>query len=71
MSGKISLLSAGESKDLAWLDAVLRKELEVKTQLLGPESEKGERHQISFLNRIVSWEAAGIRYEPDPDRQKS
>ena len=59
-------MSTAAAKDLEWLDGILRKELAVKTELLGPPGEPGVKQQLMFLFRAVSWESAGIRYEADP-----
>ena len=44
----------------------MKKDLEVKTEMLGPKGEPGCVDQMQFLIRIVSWDHRGIRYEPDP-----
>ena len=59
-------MSTGEIDDLKWLGSVLEKYREVKTELLGPKSMTGAKQQLAFLNRAISWEEAGIRYEADP-----
>ena len=59
-------MSTAKAAELDWLNNVLRKELAVKTEILGPAGEKDAKQQIMFLNRVITWEAAGIRYEADP-----
>jgi len=59
-------LSTASGPNLKWMDGVLRGQLEVKTETLGPKSEAGMKQQMLFLNRVVSWENGGIRYEADP-----
>ena len=59
-------LSTASGVNLKWLDVVLRTKLEVKTELLGPKNEEIAKQQIMFLDRVVSWEEGGLRYEPDP-----
>ena len=44
----------------------LREHFDIKTEILGPKSEKDCVDQIKVLNRIVTWEAEGITWEPDP-----
>ena len=39
-------MSAADPKDLNWLEGILRKDLAVKTELLGPASEVGRRHPL-------------------------
>jgi hypothetical protein len=56
--------SVGSEEDLAWLDAEFKRSFEVKSQTLGPEARHSQ--QIRVLNRIISWTAEGIVYEPDP-----
>ena len=43
---------------------LLSKEFEMKAEILGPEA--GMVKQLKFLNRIVTWEAEGVTWEPDP-----
>ena len=59
-------LSAGKPQDLKWLESKTKEYLEVKVEMLGPKGEVGCVDHIKFLNRIVSWESSGLRYEPDP-----
>ena len=59
-------LSTASGSALSWLNNVLKSELEVKTEVLGPDGEAGCKQQIQFLNRVLSWESSGIRYEADP-----
>ena len=61
-----NVMSTATAKSLAWINEVLKKKLEVKTEMLGPAGEGECRDQIQFLNRILSWESCGIRYEADP-----
>ena len=57
-------VSEGPEKNLLAMDEMLRKEFEVKTEILGPE--KRHVQQVKILNRVVSWEDDGIVWEPDP-----
>ena len=59
-------MSTARGADLEWLEAVLKKKLAVKTEVLGPASEKGSKQQLMFMNRVLTWETGGIRYEADP-----
>jgi hypothetical protein len=59
-------MSTAKGSDLVWLEEVLKKKLAVKTELLGPASEKGAKQQLMFLNRVLTWETGGVRYEADP-----
>ena len=59
-------MSTGSAKSLEWLEEVLKGKLEVKTEVLGPAGESRCKEQIRFLNRVLSWESGGIRYEADP-----
>ena len=60
-------LTAGSDDDLTWMHTEIAKKLEVKTGRLGP---KPGEEQLKFLNRIISWEKGGIRYEADPRHQE-
>ena len=44
----------------------MRKSFLVKSEMLGPEGEEGCVQQGKFLNRVISWEADGLVWEPDP-----
>ena len=56
-------LSAAEGSQLTWLQKELSKQLDIKTERMGePEDQK----QMKFLNRVITWEKGGIRYEADP-----
>ena len=59
-------MSTGPMKSLGWLEAILKSKLEVKTEILGPQSEERCKDQVQFLNRVISWESKGIRYEAGP-----
>ena len=59
-------LSTADGNGLDWMESILKKELEVKTERCGPAKEQGYKSQVRFLNRVISWESHGIRYEPDP-----
>ena len=63
-------LSTATGPALAWLNGVLGKELDVKTEVLGPAGESGCLQQLMFLNRVLTWESAGIRYEADPPTRR-
>ena len=57
-------VSEGPEQGLLIMDGMLRKEFEVKTEILGPE--KRHVQELKILNRIVTWEKGGIAWEPDP-----
>ena len=59
-------LSTATPENLKWLENALAKELDFKTQILGPPTCPKARSQIIFLGRVVSWEQHGLRYEADP-----
>ena len=44
----------------------LAKNSDIKTELLGPDPEKGELSELRFLNRVVTWHEHGIDWEADP-----
>ena len=56
--------SISDDVQLKWLAAELSKRYELKLRAtLGPEPQ--DDTSVRILNRIVSWEEAGITYEPD------
>ena len=55
--------AVGPEEELRWFKSIMEKQYEVKTKLLGPE--EGMEREVRVLNRTISWEADGIRYEPD------
>ena len=59
-------LSTGAPEVLKWLEKILGDALTVKTKLLGPLKMPGAKQQIMFLNRVLTWDNTGIRYELDP-----
>ena len=59
----------GPSSSLAWFHEVCGGRFDIKRRaLLGPES--GDDHEVTILNRVVRWDASGIRYEADPRHAK-
>ena len=42
------------------------KAFEVKTEILGPDAEKGHKAEIRVLHRVLTWNSWGIGYEADP-----
>ena len=56
----------GTPKELQQLDKDLEKHFEMKTEVLGPNSEAGETREVRFLNRILTWNDNGISWEADP-----
>ena len=42
--------STGPERSLRWLDAELQRKFEVKTELLGPDGDKGHVQEVSVLN---------------------
>eukprot|EP00973_Karenia_brevis_P072169 10025940-Karenia_brevis.AAC.1 len=59
---------AGTLQELYWLEEMMKKKFEVKTQYLGPEAHC--QQEIRFLSRIIRWTSAGIQYEADPRHQE-
>ncbi len=57
--------STGREADLRWLDHEMRKQLELKTEYLGPDRRRHQQ-QVRVLNRVLSWEEDGLAYEADP-----
>ena len=53
---------AGDSSELEWLASMLKKEYEIKTQLLGPAA----LPEGKVLNRVVRWSSGGWELEADP-----
>ena len=49
------LLCTGLEEQLEWLSQCLQKSYELKTQFLGP----GHDHEVSYLNRTLSWNENG------------
>ena len=56
-------VSEGSAFNLAWLDASLKKEFIMKSQVLGPD--KGETRELTILNRVIRWTDQGLSWEPD------
>ena len=56
--------STGTERDLKWFEEELKRNFEIKTELLGPNK---HRHQLEIrvLNRVLSWTSAGLTYEAD------
>ena len=52
----------GDELELRWLEKTLRKEYELKTQLLGPTAAA----EGKVLNIIVRWSPKGWEIEADP-----
>ena len=58
-------LSVGKPEDFKWMETMLMKKYQIKTQVLGPDEDQAR--QVKVLNRIISWDGArGILYEADP-----
>ena len=58
-------LSVGKPNSLKWMEAVLMKKYQIKTQVLGPDEDQVQ--QVKVLNRIIECNGAkGIMYEADP-----
>ena len=56
-------LSEGSTEALAWpLDNQMKKHLEITTEVLGPSESNGEVQELRILNRVLSWEASGIKW---------
>ena len=56
--------STGREADLRWLDGELRKRLDIKTELLGPDPAR-HKQQVRVLNRVITWQEDGLIYEAD------
>ena len=57
-------VSEGTYKSLKWMDDMLRKHFEVKTETMGEGL--GLVKEMRLLNRLVTWTTPGIMWEPDP-----
>ena len=57
-------VSAGRKSDRLWLEGVLGKEYELKTQHIGPC--KSGTSEGNVFNRIVKWHEGGWQFEADP-----
>eukprot|EP00973_Karenia_brevis_P072214 10032743-Karenia_brevis.AAC.1 len=57
-------LSTAVESNLKWLENILKKEFEIKTKTIGPEST--DEKQLKILNRIITYREHGVDYEPDP-----
>ena len=54
----------GEESDLTWLSAQFKKRFKIKVRgILGPDNH--DTHEITLLNKVVSWNSEGIQYEAD------
>ena len=58
--------SEGPAGSLSWLRTELAKSFEIKTEVLGPDADKGEVKELRFLNRVLTWHDQGIDWEADP-----
>ena len=56
----------GAAAELQKLDKDLKNHFEMKTEVLGPDSESGEVEEVRFLNSILSWTEKGISWKADP-----
>ena len=57
-------VSVGQPENLKWMERMLERKYQIKTQVLGPRKE--DVQQIKTLNRIISWDnTKGIKYEAD------
>ena len=54
--------SAGEA-DLAWAKRTMEGKFEITSEVFGPWPQHAK--QIRVLNRVISWAAGGLVYEPD------
>ncbi len=58
-------VSAGEKKDIKWLEAELERKYEITTTIIGPEND--DEKSVRVLNRLITWRPGkGIEYEADP-----
>ena len=56
-------LIVGSEADLKWVIEGIKKQFDIKSDILGPEL--GMKQQMMFLNRRLSWTSEGITYEAD------
>jgi hypothetical protein len=57
----------GAMDDLMWFASQLKTRWEISERgILGPPGVEGTVQQVRHLNRIFSWTARGIEWEPDP-----
>jgi hypothetical protein len=59
-------VTEGERVHLDWFNDQLKAHFELKTEILGPDSSKGEQREVRILNRVLRWEEKGICWEADP-----
>ena len=57
-------VSCGYRKDLAWLEAELKKAYDIKVQHVGPCAAGFSEGKV--LNRVVRWQKDGWQVEADP-----
>ena len=50
----------GPRDELAKLDLQLKEHFQLKTEILGPDSKKGDVQEIRFLNRVLAWHSKGM-----------
>ena len=55
-----------QRKVFKWLKGELAKKIDIKTEVLGPDADKGEVAEVRFLNRVLTWHEEGIDWEADP-----
>ena len=55
---------SGTEENLMWLEARMKAKFEIKCEILGPSLER-HKQEIRILNRVLTWTADGIVYEPD------
>ena len=56
--------STGTERNLKWFEEELRRNFEIKTELLGPNRTR-HQEEIRVLNRVLGWTEAGLTFEAD------
>ena len=56
--------STGTERDLKWFEEELRRNFEIKTELLGPNRTRHQQ-EVRVLNRVLGWTEAGLTFEAD------
>ena len=58
-------VTAGDKRDLRWMEDELGKRYEIKTTVIG--GEEGDERRVRVLNRLITWvPGTGVQYEADP-----
>ena len=56
-------VSEGKLADLQWVEAQLKQNFQIKTELVGADPRLLK--EVKLLNRVLTWSEEGIYWEPD------